>query len=69
MFYSQIATGTWKGIDEPYDIYNPPNRNWAWDQNFQYRDKLPPGTPSLTVLVRSGWRMPTAYTTNTLAGF
>lgn len=69
MYYSSIATGLWLGIGGTYDIYNPPNRNWAWDQNFQYRDKLPPGTPSLTVLVRSNWRTPTAFTTNTLAGF
>jgi hypothetical protein len=69
MFYSAIATGLWLGIDEPYDIYNPPIRNWALDQNFQYRNKLPPATPSLTVLVRSSWRMPTAFTTNSLAGF
>lgn len=69
MFYSAIATGLWKGIGSMYDIYNPPIRNWALDQNFQYRDKLPPSTPCLTVLVRSDWRTPTAFTTNTLAGF
>lgn len=69
MYYSAIATGLWKGIGSTYDIYNPPNRNWAWDQNFQYRNKLPPGTPSLTVLVRSNWRTPAAFTTNTLAGY
>lgn len=69
MYYSSIATGLWKGIGSTYDIYNPPNRNWAWDQNFQYRNKLPPGTPCLTVLVRSKWRTPSAFTTNTLAGF
>lgn len=69
MYYSAIATGLWKGIGSTYDIYNPPNRNWAWDQNFQYRDKLPPGTPCLTILVRSNWRSPSAFTTNSLAGF
>jgi hypothetical protein len=69
MYYSAFATGLWKGIGSTYDIYNPPNRNWAWDQNFQYRDKLPPSTPCLTVLVRSHWRNPTAFTTNSLAGF
>jgi len=69
MYYSAIATGLWKGIGSTYDIYNPPNRNWAWDQNFQYRNKLPPATPTLTVLVRSKWRTPSAFTTNTLAGF
>ena len=69
MFYSRVATGLWKGIGSTYDIYNPPNRNWALDQNFQYGDKLPPATPSLTVLVRSYWRTPAAFTTNVMAGF
>jgi len=69
MFYSSIATGLWKGIGATYDIYNPPNRNWAWDQNYQLRDKLPPATPDLTVLVRSDWRMPSAFGTNVVAGF
>ena len=69
MFYSSIATGLWKGIGSTYDIYNPPDRNWAWDQNFQYRDKLPPATPCLTVLVRANWRTPMAFTTNVVAGF
>ncbi|HLH53689.1 MAG TPA: hypothetical protein VKY92_08740 [Verrucomicrobiae bacterium] len=69
MYYSAIATGLWLGIGSQYDIYNPPNRNWAWDQNFQYRNKLPPSTPCLTVLVRAEWRMPAAFTTNTIAGF
>jgi hypothetical protein len=69
MFYSAIANGLWKGIGSTYDIYNPPIRKWSLDQNFQYGDKLPPATPSLTVLVRSKWRTPAAYTTNIMAGF
>ncbi len=69
MFYSSIATGLWLGIGSTYDIYNPPNRNWAWDQNYQYRDKLPPATPDLTVLVRSSWRMSSPFGTNVVAGF
>lgn len=69
MFYSRIATGPWTGIGDPPGIYNPPNRNWSLDQNYQYSDKLPPSTPSLTVLVRSNWRTPAAFTTNVMAGF
>lgn len=69
MFYSRIATGLWKGIGSTYNIYNPPNRNWGLDQNFQYSDKLPPATPALTILVRSDWRSPAAFTTNVMAGF
>jgi hypothetical protein len=69
MFYSKIATNLWKGIGSTYDIYNPPDRNWSLDQNFQYSDKLPPATPGLMVLVRSNWRTPAAFTTNVMAGF
>lgn len=69
MFYSRVAIGLWKGIGSTYDIYNPPTRNWGLDQNFQYSDKLPPATPALTVLVRSNWRTPAAFTTNVMSGF
>jgi hypothetical protein len=73
MYYSTIGTGAWKypanSIITPSDHYNPPVRQWALDQNFQYSNKLPPQYPSLTILVRSNWRTPAAYTTNVLAGF
>jgi len=69
MFYSSIATGLWKGIGSTYNIYNPPTRNWGLDQNFQYQNKLPPSTPSLAVLVRQGWHIPAAFTTNVVTCF
>ena len=69
MFTSKIATNLWRGIGSTYDIYNPPTRNWALDQNFTVESKLPPATPSVTVLVRGKWRMPAPYSTNVLAGF
>ncbi|SPE61482.1 conserved exported hypothetical protein [Verrucomicrobia bacterium] len=69
MFYSAIATGMWQGIGPTYDIYNPPTRNWGLDQNFQYQNKLPPSTPSLMILVRQGWHIPAAFTTNTVSCF
>ena len=69
MYPSQVATNLWLGIGTTYDIYNPPTRNWALDQNFSHKNKLPPATPSLVVLVRANWRTPAAYTTNVMAGF
>lgn len=71
MYNSQIATAPW-GLPANSggpDHYNPPNRNWALDQNFQYGNKLPPRTPSLIVLNRAYWRTPAAFTTNVIAGF
>ena len=69
MFYSKVATNIWRGIGSTYDIYNAPTRNWALDQNFAIESKLPPATPSVTVLVRGKWRMPAPYSTNVLAGY
>ena len=69
MFFSKIATGLWLGTGTTYDIYNPPTRKWALDQNFSYSDRLPPSTPSLAFISRAAWRMPTAFTTNVMAGF
>jgi hypothetical protein len=65
LFNSQIATGAWGGGN----VYNPPVRQWALDQNFQFSDKLPPATPSLVVLIRASWRTPAAFTTNVMSGF
>ena len=69
MFYSKIASAPWVGTGSPPGIYNPPSRNWSFDQNFQYSNKLPPATPSLIVLVRADWRTPAAFTTNVMVGF
>ena len=71
MFYSQVATNVWHNpaATGGPDHYNPPTRNWALDQNFQFGDKLPPWSPSLTVLVRATWRTPASFSTNVLAGF
>jgi len=57
MFESAIARGNWAGTGSSIGIYNPPTRNWAFDQNFKDPSKLPPGTPSIRVLVRSTWAM------------
>lgn len=69
MYYSKVATNLWRGIGSTYDIYNPPNRNWALDQNYSVESKLPPASPSVTVLVRGKWRTPAPFSTNVLAGF
>jgi len=73
MFYSQTAIGPWtqpanSGLS-PGDDYNPPNRNWSLDQNFQYGSKIPPVTPNLTILVRANWRTPAAFTTNVASAY
>ena len=63
LFPSQYATGLWQGTGSTIGIYNPPVRNWAFDQNFKDPTKLPPGTPSVRVLVRGAWAMVKPNTT------
>jgi hypothetical protein len=55
MFPSVYATGLWQGTGSTFDIYNPPTRNWAFDQNFKNPLKLPPATPSSRVIIRAQW--------------
>jgi hypothetical protein len=53
MFYSKIAIGIWRGTG---GYYNPPTRNWAFDNNFLNPAKLPPLTPAFHVLIRGDWQ-------------
>jgi hypothetical protein len=51
MFPSAKATGPWGGAN----VYNPPNRNWAFNLNYLDPTKLPPGTPQFRTLIRAAW--------------
>ena len=52
MFPSQFATNWWITTGT---YYNAPTRKWAFDLNFLDYNKLPPATPQVRKLVRSGW--------------
>jgi hypothetical protein len=52
MFPSRYATHYWIA---PGTYYNPPTRDWAFDQNFMNPDKLPPVTPQARTLQRTAW--------------
>lgn len=54
MFESKYAIQPWGNIGVYYD---PPVRNWAFDPNFRYPDKLPPATPTAYVLTRGEWNI------------
>lgn len=60
MYPSQYATAPWGGDD----VYNPPNRNWAFDLNFMDATKLPPGTPQLLTLIRGSYAIISPNTVN-----
>jgi hypothetical protein len=51
MFPSLHATNIW---GRP-NVYSPPQRNWAFDVNFNNPLKLPPLTPSLESVIRGQW--------------
>ncbi|MEE9442279.1 MAG: PilX N-terminal domain-containing pilus assembly protein [candidate division Zixibacteria bacterium] len=51
LWVSQEAIGNWDGT-----YYTPPNRDWAFDTDLTDPGNLPPGTPSLRVFQRVGWR-------------
>jgi hypothetical protein len=53
-FNSMIANQPWPGTGT---VYNPPTRNWAFDSNFTNPQKLPPMTPRVIYIQRSGWSM------------
>ncbi len=56
MFDSKFATGLWQGTGSVIGIYNPPTRNWAFDQNFRDPNRLPPSTPQVRTLIRGNWK-------------
>ncbi len=61
MFPSQIADAPWPGTGT---VYNPPTRNWAFDNNFTNPNKQPPMTPQVLSLQRSQWVLLKPYTTS-----
>jgi hypothetical protein len=52
MFPSQYATNKWI---TPGTYYQAPNRIWAFNLNFMQQNGLPPLTPRVTAICRSGW--------------
>jgi hypothetical protein len=52
MFSSLISNYPWPGTGI---VYNPPNRYWAFDTNFNNPSQLPPLTPRVIYLNRARW--------------
>jgi hypothetical protein len=61
MFSSQIANYPWPGTGT---VYNPPTRNWAFDQNLNNPSKQPPMTPQVITVRRSKWALLAPYATS-----
>jgi hypothetical protein len=65
MFDSKQAIRKWPGTGT---VYNPPNRAWAFDQNFRDINKLPPETPVARTLIRGKWYTMKPGTTQVVSG-
>ena len=55
LYHSTQAVGPWSYVD-PYIIYQPPIRDWAFDVTFQNPDKLPPSTPLFQHIEPTGFK-------------
>jgi hypothetical protein len=61
LYDSVKATAPWQ---IPTVYYSAPSRNFNFDANFKNKDKLPPGTPTLGLILRSRWTIPPPGTVN-----
>ena len=60
MFNSQIATNVWPSTGT---VYNPPTRDWAFDNNYSNPAKQPPMTPKVIAVQRGQWALLTPRAT------
>lgn len=57
LFPSAQSARPWgHGLNGGMGYYNPPERNWSFDTNFQNPLLLPPGTPRLSSVVQVSYR-------------
>jgi len=61
LFSSQIANAPWPGTGT---VYNPPTRDWSFDNNFNNPAKQPPLTPKIRTVMRSQWTLLAPYATS-----
>ena len=54
LFYSSQALSQWE--NKTSIIYNPPLRNWSFDETFLNPNKMPPGTPFFQYLQATSFR-------------
>jgi hypothetical protein len=58
LFTSRYATGLWNNTGGAItgNYYGAPTRNWQFDVNFRFPDRLPPGTPSVGTVLQTAYR-------------
>ena len=71
LFNSQIATNQFimpYSSSETDGYYNPPTRDWGFDQTYYNPNKQPPGIPCALVPVRFNWCKPAGQRGEQLTG-
>ena len=60
LYTNRFSTGLWGNsvnigfANQGY--YTPPNRQWSFDVNFRFPERLPPGTPSVGTVLQTAYR-------------
>lgn len=52
LYESRFVNGTWAHGG----YYDAPTRNWQFDINFRFPERLPPGTPSVGTVIQTAFR-------------
>ena len=56
LFQSRYSTGLWGNTTGGGAYYDPPTRQWSFDVNFRFPERLPPGTPSVGTVLQTAFR-------------
>jgi hypothetical protein len=60
LYTNRFSTGLWNNTANvgfaAQGYYQPPNRDWAFDVNFRFPERLPPGTPSVGTVLQTAYR-------------
>jgi hypothetical protein len=60
LYASRFSTGLWGNSTNvgfaSQGYYTPPTRQWAFDVNFRFPERLPPGTPSVGTVLQTAYR-------------
>ena len=56
LYQSRYASGVFSNVTNGGAYYTPPARQWSFDVNFRFPERLPPGTPSVGTVLQTAFR-------------
>ncbi len=60
LYVNRFSTGLWGNTANvgyaSQGYYTPPTRDWKFDVNFRFPERLPPGTPSVGTVIQTAYR-------------